>query len=72
MSSAVPEKLLTDVCDADLFSRIRAGDPEALEAWFHRNKDALYSFVYFRVGGDADLAADALQSTFTVALPINR
>ena len=49
-------------------TRIRAGDPEALAAWFNDHVDALYGFAYYRVGKDPDLAADATQSTFALAL----
>ena len=47
---------------------ILAGEPQALEAWFLANKDPLYAFIYYRVGGDPDLAADATQATFAEAL----
>lgn len=54
--------------DHDIHQRILAGDADALTAWFRRNKDSLYSFIYYRVGGDQELASDALQATFTAAL----
>ncbi|MFP4058225.1 MAG: RNA polymerase sigma factor [Candidatus Brocadiia bacterium] len=54
--------------DARLLARIARGDPEALTAWFEGTVDALYAFVYYRVGHDADLAADVAQSTFALAL----
>ena len=54
--------------DIQILGRIVGGDPHALEQWFHQQKDAVYSFIYYRVGSDPDLAADAIQATFTVAL----
>jgi len=54
--------------DAALLALIAAGDPAALTGWFEANVDALYAFVYFRVGNDPDLAADATQGTFAAAL----
>jgi len=48
--------------------QISAGDPAALTAWFEQNADAVYAFAYYRVGNDPDLAADATQSTFALAL----
>ena len=51
-----------------LLKRFTSGDPAALTAWFEQNADALYAFVYYRVGSDPDLAADATQSTFALAL----
>ncbi len=58
----------TIVSDAENLKRIAHGDADALEVWFYRCKDDLYSFVYYRVGGDEDLAADATQATFALAL----
>ena len=51
-----------------LLDRITRGEADALERWFHEYKDPLYSFVFFRVGNDPELAADVTQSTFTAAL----
>ena len=51
-----------------LLRRIAAGHPDALSAWFEQHVDALYAFIYYRVGNDPDLAADATQSTFALAL----
>jgi len=51
-----------------MFGRIATGDEDALESWFQRHKNDVYSFIYYRVGNDPDLAADATQATFTVAL----
>ena len=51
-----------------ILNRITAGDADALAAWFHQHKDNLYSFVFYRVGSDPDLAADVTQATFTLAL----
>lgn len=54
--------------DAGPLGDILRGDPAALTAWFERHVDAVYAFVFYRVGRDPDLAADATQSTFAVAL----
>ena len=48
--------------------RITRGDPAALTQWFEQNVDAVYAFVFYRVGNDRDLAADATQATFALAL----
>ena len=40
--------------------RITRGDPAALTQWFEQNVDAVYAFVFYRVGNDCDLAAFAL------------
>jgi len=49
-------------------AKIADGDRDALAQWFRCNKDSLYSFIFFRVGSDPDLAADVTQATFTAAL----
>jgi len=54
--------------DARFVARMRRGDAEALTAWYDRHVDGVYGFVYYRVGRDADLAADVVQETFTSAL----
>ena len=54
--------------DAGVLRRIAAGDPAVLTAWFETNVDALYAFAFYRVGSDPDLAADATQATFALAL----
>ncbi len=54
--------------DANTLMLIRAGDPAALTRWFESHVAPLHAFVYYRVGRDRDLAADATQSTFALAL----
>ena len=54
--------------DAGVLRRIAAGDPAVLTAWFEANVDSLYAFAFYRVGSDPDLAADATQATFALAL----
>jgi RNA polymerase sigma-70 factor (ECF subfamily) len=58
----------SDASHEGLLGRIRAGDQAALTAWFGQNVDPLHAFVFYRVGSDPDLAADATQATFTLAL----
>jgi len=43
-------------------------DPAALETWFNLHADAVYGFAFYRVGRNADLAAEVTQETFTRAL----
>jgi RNA polymerase sigma factor (sigma-70 family) len=47
---------------------LRRRDPGAVERWFLAFADPLYTFVFYRVGRDADLAADVVQETFLSAL----
>jgi len=54
--------------DADLVARMRRRDPDALETWFNLHADAVYGFAFYRVGRNADLAAEVTQETFTRAL----
>ena len=46
----------------------RHGSREAIGRFYDANVDGLYTFVYYRVGGDASLAEDVVQETFTIAL----
>jgi RNA polymerase sigma-70 factor (ECF subfamily) len=48
--------------------RLRHRQPAAVSRWFETYADALYSFVYYRVGKDPELAADVTQDTFVAAL----
>ena len=50
------------------FLKIRDGDPAALQSWFDQHVDGLYGFIYYRVGNDAQAAADVTQATFERAL----
>ena len=54
--------------DDAVLKRISSGDPDALSDWFHRHRGELYSFIFYRVGSDPDLAADATQAAFAQAL----
>lgn len=49
-------------------AKIRAGDADALETWFQNHVDGLYSFIFYRVGNDAQAAHDVTQATFERAL----
>lgn len=44
------------------------GDRDALAHLYDEHVDGLYAFVFYRVGGDAALAEDVVQETFTQAL----
>jgi RNA polymerase sigma-70 factor, ECF subfamily len=46
----------------------RAGDRGAIARFYDANVDALYAFVFHRVGRDTSLAEDVVQETFAIAL----
>jgi RNA polymerase sigma-70 factor, ECF subfamily len=46
----------------------RRGDRAAIARLYDGHVDGLYTFVYYRVGGDAALAEDVVQETFAIAL----
>ena len=50
--------------DRDACRRLHARDSSAVETWFGHFADPLYSFVYYRVGRNRDIAADVVQDTF--------
>lgn len=47
---------------------LQQGDAQAVEQWFRNHADALYTFVFHRLGCDRDLAKDVVQETFLTAL----
>jgi RNA polymerase sigma-70 factor (ECF subfamily) len=47
---------------------LRQRAPRAVERWFREHADPLYTFVFYRVGRDAELATDVVQETFVAAL----
>jgi RNA polymerase sigma-70 factor (ECF subfamily) len=47
---------------------LRRRRPEAVERWFLEHADAIYTFVYYRLGRDPDSASDVVQETFLTAL----
>ena len=54
--------------DQSDLKRLLIKDTEAVKKWFHTYSDALYTFVYYRVGEDSNIAADVVQETFVQAL----
>lgn len=50
------------------FRRLRRREREEVEHWFDRFADPVYGFIFYRVGRDADLAAEVAQETFVTAL----
>lgn len=47
---------------------LRSHDPQAIERWFLEYVDKLYTYVFYRVSGNAELADDIVQETFLLAL----
>lgn len=52
------------VADAELVRRLTAGDDHALGSLMHRYKERIYQFAWRQLG-DAELAFDVAQETFT-------
>jgi RNA polymerase sigma-70 factor (ECF subfamily) len=50
------------------YRRLRDREPEAVKQWFLAYAEAMYTFVFYRVAKQEDLAADVVQETFLVAL----
>src|SRR6201989_2909592 len=46
----------------------RRGDRDAIARFYDAHVEALYAFVFYRVGRDAALAEDVVQETFALAL----
>jgi RNA polymerase sigma-70 factor (ECF subfamily) len=47
---------------------LRRRYPEAVERWFKAYANPLYTFIFYRVGKDAELAAEVVQDTFLEAI----
>ena len=47
---------------------LRNRQPQVVERWFLEHADAVYTFVFYRVGKDEELATDVVQETFAKAL----
>src|SRR4051812_12033447 len=58
---------MSDPSDADLLSRFRAGQPDALDRLLERHETPLYCFLLGMLH-DPHQAEDALQETFVRAL----
>ncbi|MHC4583831.1 MAG: RNA polymerase sigma factor [Planctomycetota bacterium] len=54
--------------DNEALKLLRGKDSDALKAWFERFVDNVYTFVYYRVGKDEQVACDVVQETFLEAL----
>jgi len=48
--------------------QLRDRRPQAVERWFLEHADAIYTFVFYRVGRNEDLATEVVQETFLAAL----
>jgi RNA polymerase sigma-70 factor (ECF subfamily) len=48
--------------------QLRERRPRAIERWFLEHADALYTFVFYRMGKDEELATEVVQETFLTAL----
>ena len=57
----------TDINESDV-RFLRQREPAAVERWFIEHADALYTFVFYRVGRNEELACDVVQETFVTAL----
>jgi len=57
-----------DVLEALNLEGLQRRDPDAVTAWFDTYGDAVYAFVFYRVGRDREIAADVAQDTFVTAL----
>ena len=50
--------------DRNELEKLSRKDPAAIEQWFRRYADAVFMFIYYKVGRDSDLARDIVQDTF--------
>lgn len=50
--------------DRNELDKLYQRDPGAIERWFHCYVDVVFTFVYYKVGKDSELAEDIVQDTF--------
>lgn len=50
--------------DKKHFKLLRRGDKRAIKWWFEKFCDSLYTFVYYRTGGNSEVAGDIVEETF--------
>lgn len=54
--------------DNEALEQLRAGRPQAVQAWFESHADRIYTFAYYRTGKDEQAACDVVQETFMDAI----
>jgi len=54
--------------DTSHLGRLQSREPHAIQEWFEAFADCLYTYVFYRVDGDEQTAADVVQDTFVEAL----
>jgi len=54
--------------DKKHLAKLKRKQRKAIERWFETYSDSLYTFAYYRVEKDANLAADIVQETFISAI----
>ena len=54
--------------DKKYLAKLRRKQPKAIERWFRNYSDILYTFVFYRVQRDSDLACDIVGETFLEAM----
>jgi RNA polymerase sigma-70 factor (ECF subfamily) len=54
--------------DTSYLGRLQSREPRAVQEWFEGFADSLYTYVFYRVDGDEQTAADVVQDTFLEAL----
>jgi|WetSurMetagenome_2_1015567.scaffolds.fasta_scaffold244246_2 RNA polymerase sigma-70 factor, ECF subfamily len=54
--------------DRNELEKLSRREPGAVEQWFRRYADAVFTFVYYKVGRDKELAQDVVQDTFLEGL----
>jgi len=60
--------VMDELFDQSDIARLLTREAEAVKKWFHAYSDTLYTFVYYRVDKDSDIAAEIVQETFVQAL----
>lgn len=68
MEACVQELVNPSATDRALAARLALGEARAVDAFYREHFDALYAFVFFRVGRSREDAEDVTAETFLLAL----
>jgi len=66
--SCIHYTLMGRCFDNEAIELLQDKEPDAIQAWFESFADSVYTFVYYRVGKDEQVASDVVQETFLDAL----
>jgi RNA polymerase sigma factor (sigma-70 family) len=68
MQACIQDPVSRTETDRELATKLARGDSRAVDSFYREHFDAIYDFVYFRVGRSRQDAEDVTEETFLLAL----